>query len=745
MDPIQLDSRASTDVLKEAARSLGVEQVFWDIWGKRHEAPDDVLKSILGSLGVYTTSDKSLQQALALRSADEWTRLLPPTLVVLQEDASFSISVPLAVADTRLKASIELEDGSKRESWISLKDELTGEQCRVKQRDFVKKKISLGAGLPLGYHRLTLNIAGSPESQARLVVCPSRAFQPEWLQNGKAAGIAVSLYGVRSSSNWGCGDCTDLQRLIDWAADDVGVSFVALNPLHAIPNRQPYNTSPYLPNSIFFRNHIYLDLEAMADFKNSACARRMADSPKVQFEIAALRDSQYVEYERVSRLKLRFLKLLFRTFLAAEFRQKTDRAKAFQAYVEKEGKLLDLFAIHSALDEALHKSDPNAWHWHDWPAAYQDPDSLETQAFAKENWRTVLLHKYIQWQLDVQFEQTQAYAQKRGLSIGLYHDLALATDKFGSDLWAHRPFYAEGCRVGSPPDDFSPKGQDWSFPPPNSVRHFEDGYRLFAESIRKASAHGGALRIDHVMRFFRLYWIPDGKDATEGTYVQDRFEDLVRVLALESVRGQFVVVGEDLGTVPDQTRATLRQFGILSYRLFYFERDQDGRFHHPQEYPRQALVSASTHDLPTLAGFWQNADIDARRAAGVIGDEHAYRAAVDDRAAEKQKILNLLKELNLLPEWFPREAQEVPELTGDLHNAIIGFLASTPAQLLVVNQEDLFKDVDQQNLPGTTAEHPNWRHKMKFTLEELTGETAQGYSAMLRSWLDRTGRRNYMK
>ncbi len=732
--------------IQQAATLLGVEQGFWDIWGKRHEAPDDVLKAILHSLGLDTASDKSLEQALELRRTEDWTRMLPPTLVVLQEDASFLISVPNSLAAVRVHASIEFEEGGTREVSVSLAESPVAEEGAVNHEIYVKKEISLGAGLPLGYHRILLNISGRPKSEARLVVCPSRAFQPQWLQNGKAAGIAVSLYGVRSSRNWGCGDCTDLRHLIDWAADDLGVSFVALNPLHAIPNRQPYNTSPYLPNSIFYRNHIYLDLEAIDDFKSSTCARRIADSPKVQLEMAALRDSQYVEYERISRLKMRFLKLLFRNFLTVEFRRQTDRAKAFQAYVDREGKLLDMFAVHSALDEAIHKSDPNVWNWHAWPSHYQDPDSPETRAFAKENWRTVLLHKYIQWQLNLQFEQTQAYALTRGLSIGLYHDLALATDRFGSDLWAHRSFYAEGCRVGSPPDDFSPKGQDWSFPPPNSVRHFEDGYRLFAESIRKASAHGGALRIDHVMRFFRLYWIPDGKQATEGTYVQDRFNDLVRVLALESVRGQFIVVGEDLGTVPDQTRDILRQFGVLSYRLFYFERDRDGRFNRPLDYPRQALVSASTHDLPTLAGFWQNADIDARRAAGVIGDEHSYRAALDERASEKQKILTLLKELGLLPEWVPWDSQQVPELNGELHNAIIGFLASTPSQLLVVNQEDLFKDVDQQNLPGTTAEHPNWRNKMKYTVEQLAGETARAYSRMLRNWLDRTGRRNtYIK
>ena len=199
-----------------------------------------------------------------------------------------------------------------------------------------------------------------------------------------------------------------------------------------------------------------------------------------------------------------------------------------------------------------------------------------------------------------------------------------------------------GCRVGSPPDDFSPKGQDWGFPPPNAARHREDGYRLFAESIRKNCRHGGALRIDHVMRLFRLYWIPDGCDATQGAYVRERSEDLVRILALESVRNQVVVVGEDLGTVEPAVRETLARFGILSYRLFYFEKNERGEFRRYDEYPRQALVSSTTHDLPTLAGFWVGADIEARRAAGMHRRRDAIARRFDDRAREKQKMLDVL-------------------------------------------------------------------------------------------------------
>jgi 4-alpha-glucanotransferase len=296
--------------------------------------------------------------------------------------------------------------------------------------------------------------------------------------------------------------------------------------------------------------------------------------------------------------------------------------------------------------------------------------------------------------------------------------------------------------VGAPPDDFAPQGQDWGFPPPNSQRHYEDGYRLFAESIRRNCAHGGALRIDHVMRLFRLYWIPEGCDATQGAYVREMSQDFVRVLALESVRNRVTVIGEDLGTVEPEIRETLAQFGILSYRLFYFEKNKDGSFHAPSEYPQQALVSSTTHDLPTIAGFWIGADIEARLKAGAI-DQNAYRAQWESRISERQNMLDRLFQEGLLRADLPRRAADYTELTGDLHHAVIGFLARTPSQLLVVNQEDLTKETAQQNLPGTTWQYPNWGHKMRYSVEELrTGQVARGFANMVRDWVMASGRAN---
>ena len=727
-------------LLDRAATQAGIEPGYWDIWGRHHDTTTAAKQAILAALGIAAGDAAELEQSLTALTRREWERMAPPSVVC--DDAGeqeLPLNLPVESLGERARLVVRREDGQSSEFQLNLWELPQAAHIAMDGGTRVRKMARLPVRLPLGYHEISVEAAGT-SATVRFIVTPGRAWvSPHLGRGGRTAGIAVSLYGVRSARNWGCGDFGDLQQVVDFAADQLECGFVALNPLHAIHNRRPFNTSPYLPNCTFYQNFLYLDVESMEDFARCQRARELRESSAVEAEIAALRDSPFVEYERVSALKLRFLKMLFVQFLR-ERRAGSPRAQVFQAYLDREGDLLEKFAIYCALDEHLHRLDPNAWIWPHWPAPYQDPASPETLAFRRKHWRSVMFYQYLQWQIDIQLSAAQKRARDRRLSIGLYHDLALATDSFGSDLWAHRPFYVAGCRVGSPPDDFSPKGQDWGFPPPNSVRHREDGYRLFAESIRKNCRHGGALRIDHVMRLFRLFWIPDGNDATQGAYVRELSEDFVRILALESVRNQVVVVGEDLGTVEPAVRETLARFGILSYRLFYFEKNPAGEFRRHEEYPRQALVSSTTHDLPTLAGFWVGADIASRRDAGTIGDKE-FAEQTAHRADEKQKMLDLLFAQNLMAADLPRTAAAYPELTGPLHNAVVGFLALTPSQLLAINQEDLTKELAQQNLPGTTWQYPNWGRKMRFTVEELrTNPEARGYADMLRNWVIKSGR-----
>ncbi len=708
---------------RDLLTAYGIEPEYFDIWGHIHSTSDEVARAILKALGVADP-----QRELEQRRADEWSHALDPVIVVREDADSIRLRIPSDRAGASLKLEIRWEgpdvgrghgtcvphappkdDGDSCQNiehhWFWLPELRTIETVNLGGREFIAKRVPLPAGgagpclagnrsLPLGYHDIRLYWMHSPQlecfAEARLIVCPRRAFAPE----GRMAGVALSLYGLRSSRNWGCGDFTDLRAAVD-AFAEAGVDFIALNPLHAIANRQPYNTSPYLPQSSLYRNFIYLDVEKIGA---GIPERGLVTLPGMDI----LRGSEFVEYETVAELKLDVLRDLHKSFL------KAGGSPDFDRYVESEGDPLHTFAVYCALDQAMHQGDPSVWLWTQWPEEYRDPRAQNVVNFAGED---VVFFKFLQWHVDRQLAEVQAHAISKGMRIGLYHDLALATDRFGADLWANRPFYIAGARVGAPPDDFSPRGQDWSFPPPNRETHRQNGYELFAQSIRKNACHGGALRIDHVMRFFRLYWIPDGMDAASGAYVRDYAEDLLGILALESVRGKFVVIGEDLGTVADEVRQKLGEMGVLSYRVLWFSKHPDGSFQRPDEYPQQAAVSTTTHDLPTIAGFAAGRDIEVRRQAGLIS-ESEYHERTAARAQEKARLDEALRNAGF---------------AGDA----VGFVLSTPCALAIVNQEDLTGQTEQQNLPGTTHEYPNWRRKMKVAVEEL-GPMAEKLGAAIR-------------
>ena len=591
---------------REILAAFGIEPEYTDIWGRSHATSDEVARAILDSLGVTDVDRKP---------EEDWTRPLDSTLVVRENADSLRLRIPSARAGASVKLELRWEGGDIEHHWFWLPELATLETAG----EFQAKRLPLPHPLRLGYHEARLYWMQEPELEefghARFIVCPSRTTSIDQ----RVAGIAVSLYGLRSGRNWGVGDFTDLEALID-AFAPAGAAFIALNPLHAIPNRQPYNISPYLPECTLYRNYIYLDVE------------RVGEAQVDRAEIEALRSSEFVEYERVARIKLAALRTIFDAF---------PGSPEFDRYVEAEGAALHDFAVYSALAVDRHQADANVWLWTDWPAEYRDPRSPAVARFAEEHPREVLFYKFLQWHIDRQLAEAQARARRMGMRIGLYHDLALATDRFGADLWAHRPFFAKGCRVGAPPDDFSPQGQDWAFPPPNRDAHRSAGYELFTQSIRSNARHGGALRIDHVMRFFRLYWIPDGMPATQGAYVRDSAEDLLGILALESVRGDFLVIGEDLGTVTGEVRQALAESGIFSYRVLWFERHLDGTFRRPDEYPQHAAVSSTTHDLPTLEGFTAGRDIESRRAAGLI-DDAAYHQQRATREEEARRLLGRL-------------------------------------------------------------------------------------------------------
>ncbi len=558
-------------------------------------------------------------------------------------------------------------------------------QCRSDQLRFA---------IP-GYHALTLHTSNGPH-RLQWILAPSQCHLPPSLS--PLNGINCFLPSLRSNRNWGAGDLTDLIAFTKALLLHAPFDFVALNPLHAIHNRAPYNTSPYLPLSIFTRNLLYLDVESCPEFLRSRAAQDLLTQPRFKAQISALRTADTVSYEKVSRLKTFFLLLLYREFLRG------DRSELDQ-YRRHRGIWLENYCRYAAIDRYLHRRHPDLWHWRQWPAEYQSPQSPAVQQICSKQARYIDFLAFVEMRLDQQLGQTHAAIQAAGCKLGLYQDLALATDRVGADHWAYQELFAPGVRVGSPPDDFNAKGQDWGFPALHPQRHADSGYQYFVESIRCAAQHAGVIRFDHVMRLARLYWIPDGSDASRGAYVRDHFQDLLRILALESSRNHFLVVGEDLGTVPSYFRAALDEFRILSYRLILFERDH-GRFRPAPAFPREAIASFTTHDLPTFDGWLQASDLQLRLDCGQLA-AHDLPAAQRDRLEAIQHL---------------RHALDLPaheENPDHFFAGLVKFLAATPSRLRLLNLEELSGEIHQQNLPGTTSESPNWQRRMPFPIEDF--------------------------
>ena len=742
------------DELVRLAAAHGIQRSYSDIWGNVHETPLDTLEQMLVAMGVDV---RPPAEALLHLEHNSWTQLAKPVLVesINQLPAELFFQVPtdgIASADSSSQFRVQLEIIG--ENTASLNYSYHSEQLTFKEAHeiggitYERRSIPFPLELSTGYYQFKLTVAYKGQNHQQtimVIVCPDQTYLPPNLQgDGRRAGLAISLYSLRSQNNWGVGDLGDLKEFTRWALGSLNVDVIGLNPLHAISNRQPYNISPYFPSSRFYKNFIYLDVEAMEDYRGSTGAKELVQAEETQTLLDELRTSELVQYQRVARLKLKVLKSVFQSFLQNHWSNKTpvtERGKEFQTYVEKEGSLLDNFATFCALQAFLHKKDPEAWAWWQWPQPFQNPQSQEVGTFRRSHWQEILFHKYLQWQVEAQLQEVQSLANSMGACVGLYHDLALGSDPGGADCWAFRNFFVDGITVGAPPDDFALEGQNWGFQPPHREKYRDSGYDLFVTEIRKNCQPGGALRIDHIMRFFRLFWIIAGQPAKSGTYVENYYQDLFKILALESNRAKTIIIGEDLGTVPHQVREALAQFRIFSYRLFYFERDHQGFLKDPESYPAFALASVSTHDLPTLKGFWTGQDISLRKRLVMFPTEAQYHTALENRQKEKEEILGRLVSSGFLAQEVVDCPEILTELTDELHSAIIGFLLSTPAKLAIISQEDLFRDGRQQNLPGTVLEYPNWSTKMNYTLEELGQDSeVEKVARVFRNWIDRTGR-----
>ncbi|MGC8659018.1 MAG: 4-alpha-glucanotransferase [Desulfomonilaceae bacterium] len=703
------------EAVRLLAKIFGLEMEYIDNYGRTLHTPYSIAREILETKGLRIDPHllRTSPQIVTMRTGDV-NRRIP-----LYFDASASFFESLVK-----NGEIRLADSRRQfEPLIYLPNTPGVSIDRDSNSGLVKIFFPLPDNLPPGDYRLVAEIRAenvSLSNELIFILAPDLAYAPEIIDRGaRVAGVSISLYGLRSDNNWGFGDFSDLLRFIDWAGDDLGAHFVGVNPLHALFNTQPYNCSPYMPSSRMFYNFIYLDVLKVAEYVDKEVADSIRLDREIMAEVERLRSEQYVDYEGVSQLKLRALRRIFDSFYSCRLGDDPQQKWiAFQSYLDFRGDDLDRFATFCVLRESLLRNAPNLDIWPKWPDGFRHPESPEVLKFKTRHTKEVLFYCFIQWMAEQQLEEAQSHATRRGMLVGLYHDVALAVDPYGADSWSRQEFFVNGFGVGAPPDAFAPEGQDWGFQPPNVEYSRNSGFALFRGSLSSNSRYGGAIRIDHVMQIHHLFWIPRGMKPKDGVYVKDYEEDLLNVITLESSINKNMVVGEDLGTLPFNFRERLIERGIFSYRIFYFERDQNLDQIPFYNYPARALVSLSNHDLPTFAGFWQGLDIQERISLGRIKSKEEA-AIISERMTHKGKIIERLVQDGTLAPEYAHSAWESETLTDELHSAVIEFVLKTPSHLALISIEDLMGDTRQQNLPGTTHERPNWVTKTKFTLEEL--------------------------
>lgn len=696
------------EALRRLAEAAGIEARYWDIHGELHEATPETIRALLGALGIAADTQADVEAGLVFFNEEPWRNLLPP-VVVARENSEIEVPFRLPADDgaKTIRWTVRLESGGMRTGECNPGALPVVGTGRCGSTTVALRKLKL-ASLPLGYH--DLHLAAASEAAARLIVTPSRCYLPPKFSYRKCWGLAAQLYALKSPGDWGIGDFGDLQALIDRlsAAD---ADAVGLNPLHALFLDAPENASPYSPNSRLFRNPLYLDVTAVPDFAESDAARALVESADVARLLQRARASEFVDYKAVGAIKLAVLDCLYRSF--DEVHDSDASGAAFRAFVRHSGCNLDRFATFQMLSEHFGTHD-----WMRWPAACRDPESGLVSELRGRYADRVLFFKYLQWQCEEQLSATAELARERGMAVGLYNDLAVSVDAASADHWARQDLFVGGARVGAPPDPFNEAGQEWGVVPLNPFRLRAAGYEPFIALLRANMRHSGALRIDHVMGWQRLFLIPNGAKPAAGAYVGYPLDDLLAVAALESQRHRCAVIGEDLGTVPAGFRERMAAANILSCRIFAFEREHD-RFRRPGEYPQLASVSAATHDLATLRGFWGGDDIAAKANLGLFNSPAEEAQARSGRAVDKRLLLQALADEALLPEGIaPADADRL-DWTAELSLAVHAYLARSQSLLFLAQLDDLAGEAHQANLPGSTTQYPNWRRRQVRMIDDL--------------------------
>ncbi len=678
--------------LHKLAYLYGVQTAYYDVSHYRQPTAVETQLSLLRSLGAPINSFNDVPTALRERQQALWQRTLEPVSVARESQPHrVNVRLPADAADYPLSCSLEMESGQWRHWQYHGADLPVVEVEDVEGIKYVGKQLPLPDGLPQGYHRLYLELPGNKNAESLIIAAPMRAYLPEAGTETRTWGAFIPLYALSSERSRGSGDYGDLERLADWVASLEG-GVVATLPLLPTFTETPTNVSPYLPVSRRMWNEFYIDIDKVPELAECSEARAWLESSSFKREIKELQDAPLVDYPRQMGLKRLVLEKLCRSL----FTGPSARRAALREFVAANPAVEDYARFRAAQEK---RGVPLRL----WPPPLQN-GQLKEGDYDEDSRR---YHLYAQWLAHQQIESLSEKIKSRG--VQLYIDLPAGVHPDGYDVWRERGAFMKDVAAGAPPDAVFTGGQDWRFPPPHPENIREQGYRYVIDYLRHHLKHASILRIDHVMGLHRLFCIPRGMEADQGTYIRYRAEELYAILALESQRHKTVIVGEDLGTVPGYIRPAMNRHGLRRMYVLHYELISDKQKELPLV-PPDTVASLNTHDMPPFAGFWQGDDIPQRYALGLL-DEAGARQEELGRKNIRQVTVNSLRQQG----WLNNTVTDTTGVT----RGCLAYLAASRAPMVLVNLEDLWGETQPQNIPGTGDNYPNWRHKARYSFEEF--------------------------
>ncbi|TQK77391.1 4-alpha-glucanotransferase [Rarobacter incanus] len=681
--PAETMSAPPSERLTHLASLYGIQDRHQGHSGSIERVGAGTLVAILAAMGVKADTPAAVEHAIAQAQLRAWNAMIAPTTVV-REGEPKDVWVHVAHgAPAHLHLEIE-ETGDKvfpvqLDRWVDpveLSGTLTG-----------RATFQIPADLPVGYHTMVAQ-SGDVISTGTLIVVPQRVPEPPT----RMWGVMAQLYSIHSAQSWGVGDFADLGDLCHLMARRLGADFALINPVHAVEPTAPLTPSPYLPTSRRFVSPWYLRVEQIREAAYLCAAdrekvARLADAAAAATApLAGKHAARLVDRDTAWTAKLAALRIVHAVPLPPA------RRDAFERFCAEQGKALDDFALWSVLYQEFGPAP--------WPAGYESPQSASSVATRRTHGAEILFHKWLQWVAFEQLSQAQHSALEAGMKLGIMQDLAVGVHPQGADVWALGELLAQGVSVGAPPDMYNQLGQDWSQPPWRPDALDATAYQAYRGMLRSMFQHCGAVRIDHVIGLFRLWWIPRGADPRFGAYVRYDHEALVGILCLEAQRAGVAVVGEDLGTFEHWVSDYLADRGLLGTAVLWFEKEWDGSVKAPEHYRRSALATVTTHDLPPTAGYLELEHVRLREELGLLTVPVAEETASAE--AEIATVRAALIARGLLD---PNGPVDLDDTIVALHR----YLAMTPSLLQGVALVDLVGERRTQNQPGTDQEYPNWR------------------------------------